>query len=80
VFRTVVTATPHVEHNDLTRLLVHGAPDPLLVGLLLHETPHLVGFNLQMSNDHIPWGGEGRHGPHMQMIRQRRQARDDKVR
>jgi hypothetical protein len=62
LFRTVVTAIPHVERDDLTRPLVHGDPNPLLVGLLLHEAPHLICFNLKTSNDHIMWG---RHGLYM---------------
>jgi len=43
LFRTVVTAISHVERDDLTCLLVHGDPDPLFVGPLLHEAPHLMG-------------------------------------
>jgi hypothetical protein len=73
LFRTVVTAIPHVERDDLTRLLVHGDPDPWFVGPLLHDAPHLIGFHLKTSNDHITWG---RNGLHMQMIRQRLKARD----
>jgi len=65
-----------MERNDLACLLVHRDPDPLLVGFLLHEAPHLVGFHLQAPDEHIPGG---RHRPHVQMIRQGCKAIDDKV-
>ena len=38
------TTIPHVEGDHLTSFGVHGNPDPLLVGSLPYEAPHLVGF------------------------------------
>ena len=64
---TVTAAIADVKCDDLARLLVHGNPDPLPVGLLLHEAPHLVGFRLKKSHDHLT---VGRNGLYMQMIRQ----------
>lgn len=59
LFRAVTAAIADVKGNDLTRLLVHGDPDPLPIGLLLHETPHFVGFRLKTSYDHIIRGDNG---------------------
>ena len=73
LFRTLVTAIPDVERNDLPRLLVHRDPYPLLVGLFCHEAPHLIRFHLQTPDDHLPGS---RYRQHMQMIRQRRKASD----
>ncbi len=49
-FGTLPTAITDVKRNDLTALGVHGQPDPLLVGLLLHKAPHFVGFGLKLVN------------------------------
>ena len=76
LFRAFVTAIPNVERHDLPCLLVHSDPDPLLVSLCLHEAPHLICFHLETSDEHIPWG---RHGPYMEMIRQRRNAGGNKA-
>ena len=76
LFRALVTAIPDVKGNDLSRLLVHRDPHPLLVGLFRHEAPHLIRFHLQTPDDHLP-GSRDRQ--HMQMIRQRRKASDDKA-
>jgi len=51
------TPIPHVEGNDLTRFGVHRDPNPLLVGFLLHEAPHLVGFRFQSGHHHGCWPG-----------------------
>ena len=66
-----MTAIANVEGKDLPRLLVHREPNPLLIGFLLHETPHLVGFHLQTPDEYLPGS---RDGQHMEMIRQRRKA------
>ena len=76
LLHTRVTAIPDVERNDLPCLLLHSAPHPLLVGLFRHKAPHLIGFHLQTSKDHISWN---RDRPHMQMIRQRRKAGSHKA-
>ena len=76
LFRTLVTAIPDVERNDLPRLLVHRDPYPLLVGLFCHEAPPLIRFHLQTPDDHLPGS---RYRQHMQMIRQRRKASDYKA-
>jgi hypothetical protein len=49
------TPIPHVEGNDLTRCGVHRDPHPLLVGFLLHEALHLVGFRFQSGQHHGCW-------------------------
>ena len=38
---------PHMKGNNLAGGRIHSNPDPLLVGLLLHEAPHLIGFRFQ---------------------------------
>ena len=55
LFGTVTTAIPHVKRNDLTCFGVHGDPDPLFIGLLLHKAPHFIGFGFQLPNDYICW-------------------------
>jgi hypothetical protein len=57
LFGTVTTAIPDVKRNDLTRLGVHGDPDPLLIGLLLYKAPQLIGFGFQLPKHHISWTG-----------------------
>jgi hypothetical protein len=76
LLRTRVTTIPDVERNDLPSLLIHSDPHPLLVGLFRHEAPHLIRFYLQTPDDHLPGS---RYRQHMQMIRQRRKASDDKA-
>ena len=63
-FGTLAATMAHVKRHNLTRCGVHGQPDPLLVGLLLHKAPHCVGFSLELVNQYWGWtGGE----PHMEM-------------
>src|SRR5262252_371667 len=76
LLRALMTAITDVESNDLPRLLVHRDPHPWLVGLFRHEAPHLIRFHLQTPDDHLP-GSRDRQ--HMEMIRQRRKASDDKA-
>jgi hypothetical protein len=38
------TTIANMEGNNLTGFGVHGNPDPVLVGSLPYEAPHLVGF------------------------------------
>src|SRR5262245_55452665 len=76
LFRTLVTAIPDVERNDLPCLLIHGDPHPLLVRFFRHKAPHLIGFHLQTPKDHVSWNHDR---PHMQMIRQRRKASSHKA-
>ena len=52
---TFPTAIPRVEGNHLTGLGIHGDPDPLLVGSLSYEAPHLVGFGFSLVNDELGW-------------------------
>jgi hypothetical protein len=52
-FGTVATAIADVKRHDLARLLIQGDLDPWLVGLLLHEAAHLIGFSLQMAQHHL---------------------------
>ena len=44
-FGTVATPIADMKRNDLACLRIHGNPDPLPVGLLLHKTPHLIGLS-----------------------------------
>jgi len=76
LFRTVGAAGSHRERNDWPCLLVHRDPDPLFTRLLLHEAPHLVHFDLKTPYEHIPGRG---HGPHIQMVRQRRKTGNHKI-
>jgi hypothetical protein len=60
-FGTLTTTIPHVKRNNLTRGGVHGQPNPLLVGLLLHKAPHFIGFSLELVYPYLGWtGGEPR--------------------
>jgi hypothetical protein len=54
-FGTVATPIAGMKRNDLACLRVHGDPDPLPVGLLLHKTPHLIGLSFQLSYHHGGW-------------------------
>jgi hypothetical protein len=55
LFGTVTTAISDVKGDDLAGPGIHGDPDPLLVRLLLHKAPHLIGFGFQLPNHHICW-------------------------
>jgi len=58
-FGTRTAAVTHVKRNNLTRCGVHGQPNSLLVGLLLHKAPHFVGFSLELVHQYCGWtGGE----------------------
>jgi hypothetical protein len=52
-FGTIATPIADVKRNHLAGGGVHGDPDPLLVGSLRHETPHLIGFGFQPSKHHV---------------------------
>src|SRR5215468_8271094 len=56
-FAAFTTPIPHVEGNDLTRCGVHRDPHPWLVGFLLHEAPHLIGFCFPAGHHHSGWPG-----------------------
>jgi hypothetical protein len=62
--------------HDLTCLGVHRDPNPLLVGLLLHEARHFVRFYPEALNHHIWMSGNGLN---VQMIGQRLNAVDQKA-
>src|SRR5262245_19398144 len=65
-FGTVTTAIAHMKRNDLVRGRVHRDPHPLLVDLLLHETPQFIGLSFEPAPDDIrrtSWE------PHMQILR-----------
>src|SRR5215831_8021503 len=51
------TPIPHVKGNHLARGRIHRHPDPLLVGLLLYEAPHLIGFCFEAGEEHGCWLG-----------------------
>jgi hypothetical protein len=55
LFGTVTTAITNMKRNNLARLGVHGNPDPLPMGLLLHKAPHLISFGFQPSEHHVCW-------------------------
>ena len=65
-----------MEGDDLTRLGIHRDPDPLLVGFLLYEAPHLIGFRFQAGHYDLAWlAGE----LHMKVIGASRKAFDQTV-
>ena len=76
LFRAFTTTISDMKCDHLARLLVHGSPDPLPVGLPLHKAPHLVGFRLKTPHDHITWGCNRLY---MQMTRQRLKAGNHEV-
>jgi hypothetical protein len=43
--------------NNLAGDRIHRNPDPLLVGLLLDEAPHLIGFRFETGEEHGCWLG-----------------------
>src|SRR5713226_8788859 len=55
LFGAVTAAVSDVAGNDLARPPVHGNPHPLWVGLLRHETPQLICFNLQGTVNLFAW-------------------------
>src|SRR5688572_4274769 len=57
LFGTGATPITYVKRDDLAGVDVHGDPNPLLVGLLLHKAPHLIGFGFQLPDDHTWWTG-----------------------
>jgi len=64
-FGTRAAPIAHVKRDNLTRGGVHGQPDPLLVGLLLHKAPHFVGFGFEFVHPYCGWmSGE----PQMSMV------------
>jgi hypothetical protein len=64
-FGTLAAPSAHVKRNNLTCGGVHGEPDPLLVGFLLHKAPHCVGFRLELVHPYVGWTGRE---PRMSMI------------
>jgi len=48
---------PHMKGNNLASDRIHRNPDPLLVGLLLDEAPHLIGFRFEAGEEHGCWLG-----------------------
>jgi hypothetical protein len=58
------TPIPPVEGNDVARLCIHGAPHPLLVGFLLHEALHLIGFRSPSGHHYGCWLGWELDGSH----------------
>jgi hypothetical protein len=71
-----VTAIADVKGHNLPRLLVHGDPNPWLVGLLLHKAPHLIRFHVKTPHEHLT---RGCNRLHMQMIRPCLQSGDYQV-
>src|SRR5437870_9659178 len=55
LFSTLPTSVPDVEGDDLARLGIHRDPDPLLVGFLLYEAPHRIGFRFQAGHYDLAW-------------------------
>ena len=45
LFGALTTTIPDMKGNDSTRLPVHGDPEPVGLGLLLHEAPQLDCLN-----------------------------------
>jgi hypothetical protein len=65
-----------VEGNHLTGLGIHGNPAPLLVGSLLYEAPHLIGFSFSLVNDDLGWPCRL---PYVKVVGTRRKALHHKV-
>jgi hypothetical protein len=65
-----------VKGNHLAALGVHGDPNPLLVGFLLHKAGHFIRFHLKLLHHHIVLTADGLD---MQMIRQCLKALDQKT-
>ena len=57
-----------MEGDDLTGLLVHGEPEPVWVGLLLHEAPEFICLNLETPKYYVTGGCNGLY---MEMLRYR---------
>jgi hypothetical protein len=76
VLGTLVAAIADVKGNDLTGLGIHGDPDPLFVGLLLHKAGHFIGFHLQASQHDVTVPSDGLD---VEMIRQGLEALDQKT-
>ena len=76
VLGTRVAAIAHVEGNDLAALGIHGDPDPLLVGLLLHKARHFIRFHLKALDYHVTVPSDG---VDMEMVRQRLNTLDQKA-
>ena len=62
--------------GDHLGLGVHGDPDLLLVGFLLHKAGHCIRFHLQASQHDVSVLGDGRD---VEMIRQCLNALDKKT-
>jgi hypothetical protein len=52
---TVATAIPDMKSNNSAGCSIHGNPDPLPMGLFLHNSPYLIGFRFQLVNHHMGW-------------------------
>ncbi len=76
LFGTVAAAISDGKRHDLTGAGVHRDPHPWLVGFLLHEAPHLIGFGFQPKKHHVGWTPRE---PNISMIRTGRKALDHEV-
>jgi hypothetical protein len=52
---TLATPVTNMQRKALTGDRVHGHPEPLLVGLLFHETPPRIGFGFPLAQDDVRW-------------------------
>jgi hypothetical protein len=73
---TLTAPITHVKRHDLASGRIHRQPEPLLVHLLLHNTPHLIGFGVQSLNDDISRTGWELD---VQVIRRSREALNHEV-
>ena len=64
-----------VQGHHLTRRGIHGAPQPRLAPVLLHNAAHVIGFHLQASDHDVAMTG-GRLD--VEMLRQGLEALDEK--
>jgi hypothetical protein len=62
------------DHSATRR--IHGDPDPLLIGFLLHEAGHFIGFHFKSLDQHIVLTGDRLD---IQMVRQSFKALDAKA-
>ena len=52
VLATLAAAISDMKRNDLAGDRIHGDPDPLFLGFLLYQAPHLIGFRFQSRQHH----------------------------
>jgi hypothetical protein len=73
---TLAAAIPAMEGHHLTRLGIHGDPDPLRVRLLVDKTGHFIRFHLQALDHDVLMAHDGLD---IHMVRSGLKAGDEKA-